>query len=116
MNRRIKKKKEKQALIKAIEFFDEWAKELEAFLERAKRKGVIKNESDIQDQESVEKYDNLPERDSGKTRDDEREEMGRMIQAGWFLIGAIFGAVAVIVIACCAVAGDADREEEKRRK
>ena len=44
MNRRIKKKKEKQALIKAIEFFDEWAKELEEFLERAKRKGVIKNE------------------------------------------------------------------------
>ena len=44
MNRRIKKKKEKQALIKAIEFFDEWAKELEEFLERAKRKGVIKKE------------------------------------------------------------------------
>ena len=42
--------------------------------------------------------------------------MGRVIQAGWFLIGAVFGAVAVIVIACCAVAGDVDREEEKRRK
>ena len=37
-----------------------------------------------------------------------------MIYVGWFLIGAIFGAVAVIVISCCAVASDCDREEERR--
>ena len=39
-----------------------------------------------------------------------------MINIAWFLLGAIFGTVGVIVIACCAVAGDADREEEKRKK
>lgn len=39
-----------------------------------------------------------------------------MIQVGWFLIGAIFGAVAIIVIACIAVEGDIDRREENDRK
>ena len=33
-----------------------------------------------------------------------------------FIIGAIFGVVGIIVIACCAVAGDADREEEERKQ
>ena len=39
-----------------------------------------------------------------------------MIQAGWFLIGAVFGAVAIIVIACIAVEGDIDRREERKDK
>ena len=41
--------------------------------------------------------------------------MGRVIQAGWFLVGAIFGAVAIIVIACIAVEGDIDRREEDKK-
>ena len=39
-----------------------------------------------------------------------------IMNAACFLLGTIFGTVLVIVIACCAVAGDADREEEKHRK
>ena len=39
-----------------------------------------------------------------------------MIYAGWFLIGAIFGAVAIIVIACISLEGDIDRREENDRK
>ena len=39
--------------------------------------------------------------------------MGRVIQAGWFLVGAIFGAVAIIVIACIAVEGECDRRDKK---
>ena len=32
-----------------------------------------------------------------------------------FIIGAIFGVVGVIIIACCSVASDCDREEEGRK-
>lgn len=32
-----------------------------------------------------------------------------------FIIGAIFGVVLVIIIACCSVASECDREEEKRK-
>ena len=39
-----------------------------------------------------------------------------MINIAWFLLGAIFGTVGIIVIACCVAAGDTDREEENRRK
>ena len=39
-----------------------------------------------------------------------------MIQAGWFLIGAVFGAVAIIVIACISLEGDIDRREEDDKK
>ena len=39
-----------------------------------------------------------------------------MINVAWFLLGVIFGTVGVIVIACCAVAGDCDRREENDRK
>ena len=38
-----------------------------------------------------------------------------MINAGWFLIGAIFGAVAIIVIACISLEGDIDRREEDKK-
>ena len=32
-----------------------------------------------------------------------------------FIIGAIFGVVLVIIIACCSVASECDREEEGRK-
>lgn len=38
-----------------------------------------------------------------------------IVHAGWFLLGVVFGIVAVIVISCCVVAGDIDREEEKHK-
>lgn len=38
-----------------------------------------------------------------------------MIQVGWFLIGVLFGTVGIIVVACCYVSSEADREEEKHR-
>lgn len=38
-----------------------------------------------------------------------------MINIAWFIFGAVFGIVAVIVISCCVVAGDIDREEEKHK-
>ena len=31
-----------------------------------------------------------------------------------FIIGVIFGVVGIIIIACCSVASDCDREEEER--
>ena len=36
-----------------------------------------------------------------------------MIYAAWFLLGAVFGTVFIIVVACCSVASDCDREEEQ---
>lgn len=39
-----------------------------------------------------------------------------MINVAWFLLGAIFGTVAIIVIACCVAEADTDREEENRKK
>ena len=36
-----------------------------------------------------------------------------MIHIAWFLIGAVFGIVVVIVIACCAVDSAWDRREEQ---
>ena len=37
-----------------------------------------------------------------------------MINAAWFIFGAVFGAVAIIVIACLAVDSECDREEERK--
>ena len=37
------------------------------------------------------------------------------INAIWFLIGTIFGAVAIIVIACISLEGDIDRREEDKK-
>ena len=36
-----------------------------------------------------------------------------MINIAWFLIGAVFGIVLVIIVSCCAVASETDRLEEK---
>ena len=36
-----------------------------------------------------------------------------MINIAWFLIGAVFGIVFVIIVSCCAVASETDRKEEK---
>lgn len=38
------------------------------------------------------------------------------MNAAYFLIGALFGIVAVIVFACCSVASECDREEERKEK
>ena len=36
-----------------------------------------------------------------------------MINIAWFLIGAVFGIVFVIIVSCCAVASETDRKEER---
>ena len=36
-----------------------------------------------------------------------------MIHIAWFLLGAVFGIVFVIIVSCCAVASECDRKEER---
>ena len=39
-----------------------------------------------------------------------------MTSAFWFIFGAVVGAVAIIVISCCAVESECDQEEERKRQ
>lgn len=38
-----------------------------------------------------------------------------MMNIACFILGAVFGVVLIIIIACCSVASECDREEEKHK-